>query len=323
MSCSSLNSIYRLNTILALFQAERACYSIRDIAAMLDIPASVVRKDIVMLHTHRECGITFFTKDEEDTDSIVSLLESGEGDEVPLYANAICRNEVYLPLSELEFSCLNEFLDGDKFEIGRVHKNYAMKPMYNQARANMQVKAEQLNQLIQEGETIRVTYKTRDGELVFTTIRPLELVHNAMDDLYYVVTVKEGSILSLRLDRIRKYEISEEKIEIEDRSVLEQLPNIWGMEVGCKVHVKILIRNEANVQHKVKRDLASRTNGIWTQKGENLYFEDDVIGIKNFRNWVNGYGSSVLVMEPQSLREEILESAKKRLEFYESEAVIS
>lgn len=319
MSGNSLNSLYRLNTILALFQAERACYTIRDIADILDLPASVVRKDIVMLHTHRECGVTFFTKDEEDMDNIVSLLESGEGDEILLYANAVYRNEVYLPLSELELSCLNEFLDGEKFEIGRINKNYVVKPLYNQARANMQVKAEQIDRLIKDGETIRVTYKARDGKLVFSTIRPLALVHNAMDDLYYVVTIQRGSILSLRLDRIRRYEISEEKITIEDKGPLEQLPNIWGMEAGPKVHIKILILDEANVQHKVKRDLAFRTNGIWTQKGNHLYFEDDVIGLKNFRSWVNSYGSSVLVIEPKSLREEIIASSRKRLEFYEEE----
>ena len=65
MSESSLNSMYRLNTILALFQADRACYTMNDIAMILDIPVTVVRKDIIMLHTHRECGVTFFAKEEE------------------------------------------------------------------------------------------------------------------------------------------------------------------------------------------------------------------------------------------------------------------
>lgn len=315
MSNSSLNSIYRLNTILTLFQAERACYTIRDIATILDIPVSVVRKDIVMLHTHKECGITFFAKD-EDIDDIETHLDGEEGDDILLCANAIYRNEVYLPLSELEFSCLNDFLDGDKFKLGQISKNYAIKPLYNQARANMQVKVEALNQLIQEEETICVTYKARNGKLVFGAIRPLELVHNAMDDLYYVITIQRGSILALRLDRIRKYEISEEKIDIEDKSALKELPNVWGMEIGRKVHVKIKIMKEANVVQKVKRDLVSRVNGVWTEKEDALYFEDDVIGINSFRSWVNSYGSSVLVVEPKALRDEIIESAMKRAQFY-------
>jgi len=313
MTDKNLNSIHRLNTILSLFQAERACYTVQDIADILDIPVMVVRKDIMMLHTHKECGITFFADEEGD---VQELLESDQGNDVLLYANSIFRNEVYLPLSELEFSCLNEFLDGEQFELGQVHKNYVVKPMYNQARSNMQVKVEQLNQLIQEEQTIKITYKARNGKLVFSTIRPLELVHNAMDDLYYVITIQRGTILPFRLDRIRKYEISKEKIEVPDNSELLQLPNIWGMEIGPKIHVKIKILNEANVQHKVKRDLAVRTNGKWTQQGDVLYFEDDVIGVNSFRNWVNSYGSSVLVVEPKSLREEIIESAKRRAQFY-------
>jgi len=317
MSDNNLNSIYRLNTILALFQAERACYTIRDIATILDIPVSVVRKDIMMLHTHKECGITFFAKDEDDVDNIEFFLDSGEGDDILLCANAIYRNEVYLPLSELEFSCLNEFLDGDQFKLGQINKNYTIKPLYNQARANMQVKVEELNQLIQDGETICVTYKARNGKFVFSSIRPLELVHNAMDDLYYVITIQRGSLLALRLDRIRKYEISEEKIELDDRSALRELPNIWGMEIGRKVHIKIKILKEANVVQKVKRDLASRVNGVWTEKEDALYFEDDVIGINSFRSWINSYGSSVLVIEPRFLRDEIVESAIKRLQFYD------
>ena len=316
MSENSLNSIYRLNTILALFQAERACYTVSDIASILNIPVSVVRKDIVMLHTHKECGITFFSKDEESDDDIATLLESGKGDDILLLANAIYRNEVYLPLSELELSCLNEFLDGQKLGFDQIHRNYTIKPLFNQARANMQVKVEQLNQLIQDEETIRVTYKARNGKLVFPTILPLELVHNALDDLYYVVTIQRGSILALRLDRICRYEILKEKIEITDRSALKDLPNIWGMEIGPKMHVKIKILKEANVVQKVKRDLSCRVNGVWTEVEDALYFEDDVIGINNFKSWIKGYGSSVLVVEPKKIRDEIIENALKRVKFY-------
>ena len=115
MSEKNLNSIYRLNTILALFQAERACYSICDISTILDIPISVVRKDVITLHTHRECGITFFTKDDLEIEEFEKYFESGLGDEILLYAQSLYLNDVYLPLSQFEISCLNDF------QIGRAH----------------------------------------------------------------------------------------------------------------------------------------------------------------------------------------------------------
>ena len=58
-------SIYRLNTILTLFQAERASYSVADIAGLLGVPKAVIRKDIVMLHNNRECETIFFPDDGE------------------------------------------------------------------------------------------------------------------------------------------------------------------------------------------------------------------------------------------------------------------
>ena len=60
MNKNNENAIYRLNTILTLFQVEAASYSVKELAELLQIPASVIRKDIITLHTHDECGITFF-----------------------------------------------------------------------------------------------------------------------------------------------------------------------------------------------------------------------------------------------------------------------
>ncbi|MBR5596945.1 MAG: WYL domain-containing protein [Lachnospiraceae bacterium] len=317
MSKNNENAIYRLNTILTLFQVEGVSYSVKELAELLQIPASVIRKDILMLHTHDECGITFFAEEEDGPEDIAEALKSEKADDLILGAITQYENEVYLPLTELEISCLNDFLDGKQLSAGKVKKNYTIKPMYNQARANMQVKVKEMYDVIQKGQNIRIKYKTRTGAFSEWLIRPLELIHNAMDDLYYVVTVNRGRMIPYRLDRIRSYRVVEEDVEVGNTEVLKHLPHMWGMELGEKVHVKIKILNEANVQYKVKRDLAQRIHGTWTQVGDDLYFEDDVIGIYNFKSWINSYGSSVLVVEPESLRKEIMESARKRIAFYE------
>lgn len=67
---------------------------------------------------------------------------------------------------------------------------------------------------------------------------------------------------------------------------------------------------------KVRSDLEARTNGKWTTYKGCLCFEDDVIGINGFREWINGYGSSVLVIKPLLLREQIIANAPKRLQKY-------
>ncbi len=312
-------SIYRLNTILTLFQAERAAYSIKGIATLLGVPVAVIRKDIVMLHSNKECETTFFTVDaewDEDEEDFIKMLESGKLDEVELEAETGFRDDVYISLTQYELSCMNHFLDGNRYAKGLMHKNYIIKPLANQPRANMQVKVAEMNRMIEADETITIFYKNRDGFQSNFDIKPLLVVANEMDHVYYVVTVKDGRLSPLRLDRINHYEIAKQKIVIDNLKPLELLPNVWGMEMGEPVHVKLKIMNEANVQRKIKKELAGRTNGKLTQDGDVLYYEDDVIGINHFRSWINSYGSSVLVLEPKSLRDEIIESAKKRLEYY-------
>ena len=47
-------------------------------------------------------------------------------------------------------------------------------------------------------------------------------------------------------------------------------------------------------------------------------YEDDVLHISKLKSWVYSYGSSMVVIEPESLREEVIESYKKRKQYYES-----
>ena len=89
MKNTNLNAIYRLNTILTMFQAEDISYSVKEISEILNIPISVVREDIMMLHIHEECGITFYTEDDSITEDVAQLLKSGKGDDIYLCANVL------------------------------------------------------------------------------------------------------------------------------------------------------------------------------------------------------------------------------------------
>ena len=318
-----LGAIDRLNTILSLFQAKRARYSISDIATMLNVPPGVVRDDIVALHTSREFPVSFYPCDDDLADEIeddfIEKIKSGDIDDEELEVTSSERDDMYLALSSLEYKCLNELLSNNENWALGTHRNFVTKPLYNQSKSSMQVKASEMQKVIEDGESIRIRYCTKNKDIIALDIRPLQLVHIEDEDLYYVVTIYNGNISPFRLDRIKGFDVLETEIEKPDLSPLSDLPNMWGMGVSERAHVKILIRNEGRVQEKVKADLKNRTNGQWTKKGSCLIFEDDVIGIGSFKNWLNGYGSSVLVLEPESLREEVIKSAQVRLEKYRKE----
>ena len=67
---------------------------------------------------------------------------------------------------------------------------------------------------------------------------------------------------------------------------------------------------------RIRRDLECRINGTLYEKDGFLYYEDTVYGLSKFRNWVFGYGSSAVVLEPEELRESVIESLKRRMELY-------
>lgn len=73
----------------------------------------------------------------------------------------------------------------------------------------------------------------------------------------------------------------------------------------------------ANIIEKIKSDTAlrSETSKLY-QEGNYYYYEDDILGIQDFRRWLRSYGSAITVLEPQSLINEITESVQKTLSYY-------
>ena len=62
--------------------------------------------------------------------------------------------------------------------------------------------------------------------------------------------------------------------------------------------------------------LRSETGKLYAN-GDYYYYEDDILGIPDFRRWLRSYGSSITVLEPQSLIDEITKNTKKTLFYYE------
>ena len=315
------NAVERLHLLLTIFQTAEQ-YSIAELSSYLKIPAAVLRNDILTLHKNRFLTTTFQPEDEESLagggKDFETLLLSGELDEEDLTMwNGTPKGD-YFSLTRLEFDCLNLFLQDRNYRVGEVKRNYAVKNLYNQAPPGMRVKAKEYARKIEAGELIKITYENRHGKMTEFTFRPEAVVHDAPEDRYYLVYRENGQIRSLRLDRIRRCETIRVRVSADAGDLSEQLAIKWGMENGPKVHVRLKIRKEGNVQDKIRRDLEQRGSGSarWSEDDEALYYENDVVGMQAFSVWVRSYGSSVLVLEPKALRDKILESARASQRFY-------
>ncbi len=171
-------------------------------------------------------------------------------------------------------------------------------------------------------------YSRRKKKFSRFIFRPVKIVYDADENLYSVLSIRNdrNTLLVHRLDCIVSLETTDETIHNSmETKLIEHMnqiaPNVWGNNFSCTsdetADVKVKFFNAANVHEKVKKQLACRTNGKLTQKGDWLYYEDKVYGLNRFRSWIYGCGRAAVVLEPESLRNDIINSLKKRIGYYE------
>lgn len=177
-----------------------------------------------------------------------------------------------------------------------------------------------LLEAIEYKHTLKIIYIDLKGTLYKYTLFPVKIAYDNLENGYYLIAFDANSeVYPLKLDRIQKYSSSKTTISKIDTSILEIAPFVWGMSFrDTPQKVKVRFKNEANVFNKVRRDLSTRTKGSLYEKDGFLFYEDTVYGISNFKNWIFGYGSSVIVEKPASLRKQIIDSYKRRLKMYDN-----
>lgn len=176
------------------------------------------------------------------------------------------------------------------------------------------------------------------------TVYPQYLYHDTDKNLIYCVALEiedQGngqnsdsiciSYKIFRLDRISRYynkafstpALSEFPAEIsqEVKKICQKLDYMWGMSSFQEEPVPVKIRifaNTPNIISKIKAETSQRKYGKLTKDEIGYIYTDTIIGTDNFRSWLRGYGSSVVVMEPQFLADEMKESARKVIQMYSS-----
>ena len=270
------------------------------------------------------------------------LITDGILDAVPIifYDTAAgTPNTWTLPLTPDEAAALQSFYSDETdslYAFDRLKKTYAdtyaikdsylYTHNYNNSLNDLLFK---INTAIDCHSCLYMKYYSRREKMVLRFIfRPVKIVYDADENLYSVLSIRNDCNILLvhRLDCIISLETTDKTIhnnkETELINHMNQIaPNVWGNNFSCAskeiADVKVKFFNVANVHEKVRKQLACRTNGKLTEKDGCLYYEDKVYGLSRFRSWIYGYGRAAVVLKPESLRKDIIDSLKKRVEYYE------
>lgn len=170
---------------------------------------------------------------------------------------------------------------------------------------------------INEKKIINVQYRNNKNEVNEMKIEPLALVYYEFENKFYVLGQYNNKLMTYSLERFVKVNVTNEKFKDNLNIDFDKyLANVWGMESGDRVKVKIKFIKEANVEEKVKRDLQRRIYKTIEEYDDYFIYSDEVIGINSFKQWLRSFGSSAIVLEPKELRDEIIDAVKKAIMYY-------
>jgi len=337
------NPYLRLTAIIYLLQEIETGISVREIADYLQVPETIILEDLYNLSQSEDLDIQIEKADIDESDAFELLhdenesiffnqLFAGEIMDIPisLYSSNFLADidEISVQLTAYEYMILCSFLEHCHYKILEDKKDFKVKKIYNNITAENIYVMNLLQDAITNEKKVSISYLTKSKELINISLIPIKVVKTVSQDLFYLVAAseieKEIKIGYYRFDRILNVSISKESIkqnQIKQESLLHEFEYRWGLgsyEEPFRFSIKVY--NEANLPERLQTELANRKYGEWKEDVDGSFiYQDKVIDYDALKNWVLSLGSSVKVLKPKRLAEDIKASAKKRMELYEIE----
>ncbi len=338
--------------IFCLICSDDFTATITSISDKCGIPVPMIRKYIYHMLKNKLLSTHIFldqeVHDQEDDDiwepssykKIFEEISSGTYDNKEISFDEIetlTPGFFLIPFSSIEYECMKSYYPGMIDEVGS--GTFEIKDIYGSVSNNILAIEEKLQSAITYHKQVKINYISPGKKAESFTCTPVQIIQDTTQHLAYL---KDSGNNLYRLDRIKCSFDANGKVrsgiqEVSDTSVSSRKPSspnplskyYWAADnkesrtadkSTCKpIHVKIRIRNETlNLINKLKKDtlLRAETSILYIKDGS-WYYEDDILGINDFRRWLRGYGSSLVVLEPKSLIKEITSGYHKTLEYYE------
>lgn len=324
-----------IGDVISLINSEEYEATIANISRDCCVPKPYMRKAMLVILQNKIFQSCLYTNDDyKSTDddytfveeyqnspeSVSECLLRGDYDDISWELNlrTLDANEdEILTLSHMEVGAI-KLMKENALSIKR-GALFEKKETINPISAEVRKCKKNLLDAIEKKAAVSFTYRNRQNVTEQVKCYPIEVFTNMNDNWVYFRS-EDGKLY--RLDRILQgCKILNDSIDHPYTAPFSNLKYAWGSyykEGESPVHVVIRISPETrNIIKKIKSDIEYRKEtSKFYQDGDYYYFEDDVIGINEFQRWVRGYGSSIVVIEPESLRHLIVQRAQQTLDLY-------
>lgn len=323
------NNFDLLGLIMCLLLSDSFSASVKSLSASCDLPAPQIRKYLSVIFGNRNL-LTHLSPapdvDEADNDptqtskDFLKKIVSGTADEEEIYLidmEDFIDNYHLLPITSIEAGYVSNVYP-------RLIQNqrtplFEIKDTIDSIPKSILEKHDKVQEAIARKRKIKFNYKSPHFDLAGIVCSPVSVIQNLTTHILYI---KDSDNNYYRIDRIKSnIKLLADSSDIDQYKPSPYQKYFWGTEYQIHdepVHVKIRISaGTTNIIEKIRNDTALRaeTNKLY-QTGDYYYYEDDILGIQDFRRWLRSYGSSVTVLEPHFLISEITEGAQKTLSYY-------
>ena len=338
-----------LTLLFALIFHEDFYASPENISRVLNIPIGQIRQDFVALLSIPKIAETFYaTLEEQDLDISFDFPEKGDKekfqiqmltgsfDQFRFYSSLDQYFEVPFWLNHMEFVHLREQYPA----LFSQKTDMLIKSPTPVIQKNDKIieHIKKLNEAITGHHFVSVfSFYSKNGsdnqssmnKSTRITFYPKYFYEDTDKNFCYCIGLKiengqDPVCVYLRLDRISRILKDTSTISLPDEArqkieeVYQKLDYMWGLcNLDEPVSVKVrIIDNTGNILSKIKAETSLRKYGKLTKDEHGYLYTDTVIGTDNFRSWLRGYGSSVVILEPQELADKMKESALNVIKLY-------
>lgn len=178
-----------------------------------------------------------------------------------------------------------------------------------------------LNRALLEQRAVRIIYETRSrgGVVSERVVRPYHIMPYVRSWQLIAHCERRGAILMFKVDRIQEATLLDERYSIpSDFDVDEYMGLGWGaMRGGSGEPVDVVLRFGPEAGQWVSEEYWHASQEAEELPDGRVLFKLRIATITpEFVNWVLYYGSRVEVLEPEDLRERMVEEHRRAVEIY-------
>ena len=173
-----------------------------------------------------------------------------------------------------------------------------------------------------EERVTRVWHRKETGQITEYLFSPYFIEPYAIGQAVHVIGYREppGALRTLKVERIERIELTLQKYSIpEDFDSAELFKYAWGIWFTEEKPVEVVLKFSPRVAHRVGETRWHRTEQVERLNDGSLLWRALIAEPQEMMPWIGGWGADCEVIEPQSVRQKIIEETQSLYRLYKEE----